>query len=129
MPPAARAGDQVMHDGPHCHAPIHPPAPTPTPMPHPPIPIVITPATAVPNVMIAKSPAAVIGTMTAPCIMPSCVPGGPGLVTKGSSSVMISKRPGARVGDKLAFATCVGPIPGPTAAIIPPGATTVIVGG
>ena len=33
--PAARMGDMVKQDAPHCHAPIHPPAPTPTPVPHP----------------------------------------------------------------------------------------------
>ena len=27
---AARMGDQVLQDSPHCHAPIHPAAPTPT---------------------------------------------------------------------------------------------------
>ncbi|MCU0715297.1 MAG: hypothetical protein MUD03_04135 [Pirellula sp.] len=39
--PAARVGDQILQDGPHCHAPIHPAAPTPTPQPHPPMPLAI----------------------------------------------------------------------------------------
>ena len=26
MPPAARLGDLIKQDTPHCHAPIHPPA-------------------------------------------------------------------------------------------------------
>jgi len=129
MPPAARATDQTMHDGPHCHAPIHPPAPTPTPMPHPPIPIMLIPAGAVPNVLIAKMPAAVVGTSTAPCMIPPCIPAGPGMVSKGSSTVMISKRPAARVGDMIAFTSCVAPIPSPTGKILPPGAPTVISGG
>jgi len=93
------------------------------------MPILILPATAVPNVLIAKMPAAVMGTMTAPCIIPGCAPGGPGMVSKGSGTVMISKKPAARVGDMVAFQTCVGPIPGPTGKILPPGAPTVIIGG
>ncbi len=33
MPAAARIGDMVRQDSPHCHAPIHPPLPIPTPVP------------------------------------------------------------------------------------------------
>ena len=39
--PAARVGDNIKQDTPHCHAPIHPPAPTPTPAPHPALPLAI----------------------------------------------------------------------------------------
>ena len=39
MPAAARVGDMVRQDSPHCHAPIHPPAPVPTPSAHPALPI------------------------------------------------------------------------------------------
>ena len=41
--PAARVTDQVLQQGPHCHAPIHPPAPGPTPVPHPPLPLMLIP--------------------------------------------------------------------------------------
>jgi len=128
MPPAARQGDNAIHDGPHCHAPIHPPAPVPTPVPHPPLPLAIVSNT-VSTVLIANMPAAVMGSMTKPCMLPSCVPGGPGLVAKGSATVLIGSRPAARVGDMVAFAACVAPIPSPTGKIMPPGATTVLIGG
>ena len=128
MPPAAREQDNTIHDGPHCHAPIHPPAPTPTPTPHPPLPLPITGNT-VSSVKIGGMSAAVMGSMTQMCSLPSCVPGGPGLVAKGSAKVMIGSRPAARVGDMVAFASCVAPIPSPTGKILPPGAPTVIIGG
>jgi uncharacterized Zn-binding protein involved in type VI secretion len=120
--------DKVMHDFPHCHAPIHPPAPTPTPMPHPPIPIQIIPAI-VPTVIINNLPAAVVTSMTLPCMMPSCVPGGPGTIIKGSATVMTGGFPAARLGDIVSFPGCVGPIPCPTGKIIPPCSTNVIIGG
>src|SRR6516164_2592852 len=109
MPPAARMGDQTLHDAPHCHAPIHPPAPVPTPVPHPPIPFPIM-VNCVPTVLIANLPAAVVGSMTQPCLVPPCVPGGPGTIA-------------------MAFTSCVAPIPSPTGKILPPGAPTVIIGG
>jgi uncharacterized Zn-binding protein involved in type VI secretion len=120
--------DNVIHQSPHCHAPMHPPAPVPTPMPHPPIPFPILEAT-IPTVMISNLAAAVVGSMSQPCLMPTCVPGGPGMVAMGSATVMISSMPAARVGDTVTFAACVGPIPGPTGMIMPPGAPTVIIGG
>lgn len=128
MPPAARMTDTVIHDSPHCHAPIHPPAPTPTPLAHPPVPLKIVGAT-IPTVMIGGQAAAVMGSMSQPCLLPSCVPAGPGMVAKGSATVMITMMPAARVGDQTAFATCVAPIPSPTGKIVGPGAPTVIVGG
>ena len=128
MPPAARQGDNAIHDGPHCHAPIHPPAPVPTPMPHPPLPLAIVGGT-VPTVLINNMPAAVATSMTKPCMLPSCVPGGPGLVAKGSMSVLIGNRPAARAGDLVAFASCVAPIPSPTGKIMPPCSVTVQIGG
>jgi uncharacterized Zn-binding protein involved in type VI secretion len=121
-------GDQTLHDAPHCHAPIHPPAPVPTPVPHPPIPFPIT-LNCVPTVLIAKQPAAVMGSMTTPCIVPPCIPAGPGAIAMGSATVMIDGRPAARVGDLVAFSSCVAPIPSPTGHILPPGAPTVIIGG
>ena len=128
MPPAARFTDKVMHDSPHCHAPIHPAAPVPTPVPHPPIPIDII-LKCVPTVLINNLMAAVVTSMTKPCMMPSCVPAGPGLVAKGSATVMIGFLPAARMGDMVAFASCVAPIPSPTGKIIPPCSPDVIVGG
>ena len=128
MPPAARMTDKVMHDSPHCHAPIHPAAPVPTPVPHPPIPIDIV-LKCVPTVMINNLQAAVVTSMTKPCMMPSCVPGGPGIIAKGSATVMVGMMPAARLGDMVAFASCVAPIPSPTGKIIPPCSPDVIVGG
>jgi uncharacterized Zn-binding protein involved in type VI secretion len=118
----------TMHDAPHCHAPIHPPAPTPTPVPHPPIPIPIV-AGCIPTVLIENLPAAVVGSMTQPCLVPPCVPGGPGVVAMGSTTVIFGGMPAARVGDMVSFASCVAPIPSPTGKILPPGAPTVIIGG
>jgi uncharacterized Zn-binding protein involved in type VI secretion len=128
MPPAARQGDKVLQDGPHCHAPIHPPAPTPTPTPHPPTPWGIVTA-CIPTVMIEGAAAAVVGSITEPCKLATCVPNGPGVISKGSATVFHANLPAARVGDMTAHAGCVAPIPGPTGKVMPPGATKVIIGG
>ena len=127
MPPAARIGDQVLQDGPHCHAPIHPPALVPTPVPHPPMPLAIVQG--VPTVMIGGMPAATVTSITQPCMMAACVPGGPGMVSLGSTSVLIGGLPAARVGDMTTHVVCVAVIPGPTGKILPPGCPTVMVGG
>ncbi len=74
--PAARIGDKVLQSGPHCHAPMHPAALVPTPAPHPPMPLPIISGS--PNVTIAKMPAARVTDQTQPCLIPVCVPGGPG---------------------------------------------------
>ncbi|HLY57993.1 MAG TPA: PAAR domain-containing protein, partial [Stellaceae bacterium] len=84
--PAARVGDQVLQQIPHCHAPIHPPALAPTPAPHPGLPLAIIPPGAV-TVTIGGQPAARVGDMTEPCMLPSCVPAGPGVIAKGSATV------------------------------------------
>jgi uncharacterized Zn-binding protein involved in type VI secretion len=120
--------DKVLHDAPHCHAPIHPAAPTPTPVPHPPVPLPIL-TNCITTVLIENLPAAVVTSQTQPCLLPSCVPGGPGIISKGSATVLIGNLPAARAGDMVAFASCVAPIPSPTGKIIPPCATTVMVGG
>lgn len=127
MPPAARLNDMVLQDGPHCHAPIHPAAPVPTPVPHPPLPLNIIKG--LPTCMIGNMPAARVTDMTKPCMLPSCVPGGPGIIVKGSATVLIGMMPAARVGDLTAHAACVAPIPGPTGKILPPGCPTVMIGG
>lgn len=74
MPNAARISDKVLHDAPHCHAPIHPPGPTPTPLPHPPRPFTLVSA-GVPTVLINGLQAAVVSTMGEPCVLPTCAPG------------------------------------------------------
>jgi uncharacterized Zn-binding protein involved in type VI secretion len=125
--PAARMGDNVLQNGPHCHAPIHPPAPTPTPLPHPPMPLTIVKGE--PTVLIGKKPAARVTDMTAPCSIIPCIPAGPGMIMQGSATVMIGKMPAARVTDSTLHASCVAPIPGPKGMIIPAGEPTVLIGG
>lgn len=124
---AARVGDLVKQDAPHCHAPIHPPAPTPTPVAHPGIPLAIIKGAT--NVMIGGTPAARVTDQTQPCLLPGCVPGGPGIIAKGSATVMIAGLPAARVNDMTSHPSCVAPIPGPVGKILPPGCVTVMIGG
>lgn len=126
MPAAARVGDKVLQDAPHCHAPIHP-AETATPIPHPALPLTII--TGVFTVLIKGQPAATVTSTTTPCSLPSCVPNGPGMVAMGSSKVLIGGLPAARVGDMTIHAGCVAPIPSPVGKVLPPGAPTVIIGG
>ena len=127
MPFAARLGDMVLQDAPHCHAPIHPAAPVPTPVPHPALPLTIIKGQ--PTVLIGSMPAARLTDMTGPCLLPSCVPGGPGMIAKGSATVLIGGLPAARVGDMTLHPSCVAPIPGPSGKILPPGCPTVMIGG
>ena len=127
MPPAARITDQVLQQAPHCHAPIHPPAPVPAPVPHPGLPLMIIPPGA-PTVLIGNLPAARSTDQTLPCMLPGCVPAGPGMISVGSPTVMISNLPAARVGDMTAHTSCVAPIPSPTGTIMPPGCPTVMIG-
>ena len=124
--PAARAGDMVLQNGPHCHAPIHPAALVPTPMPHPPMPLAIVGGA--PTVLIGGQPAARMSDQTVPCLLPGCVPGGPGMISVASVTVKIAGLMAARVGDKTQHVACVGPIPGPMGAILPPGCPTVLIG-
>lgn len=126
--PAARVGDEVLQSGPHCHAPIHPAALVPTPLPHPPMPLPIIPPGAA-TVTIAGQPAARATDQTQPCLIPACVPGGPGIIAKGSATVTICGLPAARIGDPTMHAACVGPIPGPSGTITGPGCPTVLIGG
>src|SRR3972149_11793791 len=105
MPAAARKGDKVKHDSPHCHAPIPPPAPVPTPQPHAPKEFEIKMGTA-PTVKINGKEAATVTSMTEPCMMPSCVPAGPGIIAMGSMTVMMCCLPPARKGDMVAWASC-----------------------
>lgn len=125
--PAARVGDMVEQNGPHCHSPMHPAAPVPTPTPHPPMPLEIV--TGSPTVTIGGEPAARVGDETEPCDIPACIPGGPGVIGKGSATVMINKMPAARIGNSTIHAACIGPIPMPKGSITGPGCETVLIGG
>lgn len=125
--PAARMTDKVLQMGPHCHAPIHPPAPVPTPLPHPPLPLTIIKGEM--TVLIGNMPAARVTDMTTPCMLPGCVPAGPGIIMKGSATVLIGNLPAARAGDMTNHASCVAPIPAPVGNILPPGCPTVLIGG
>jgi uncharacterized Zn-binding protein involved in type VI secretion len=127
MSTAARIGDQVLQDAPHCHAPIHPAALVPTPVPHPPMPLAIVKGQ--PDCLIGNMPAARATDITVPCMLAGCVPAGPGMIAKGSGTVLIGNMPAARVGDLTTHASCVAPIPSPTGKILPPGCPTVIIGG
>ena len=124
---AARVGDMVLQTAPHCHAPIHPPAPVPTPVPHPALPLTLIDG--VFTVMIGKMPAAIATSQTTPCMLPGCVPGGPGMVALGSMTVLVGGKPAARVNDMTTHASCVAPIPSPVGKIMPPGCPTVMIGG
>jgi uncharacterized Zn-binding protein involved in type VI secretion len=124
---AARMGDMVKQDAPHCHAPIHPAALVPTPVPHPALPLLIVKGQ--PNVLIGNMPAARMTDMTILCSLPSCVPGGPGMIAKGSGTVLIGNLPAARVNDMTMHPACVAPIPSPVGKILPPGCPTVMIGG
>lgn len=96
MPPASRMTD--MHTCPMSTGPV----------PHVGGPIV---SPCVPNVLIGFLPAAVVGDM---CV---CV-GPPDVIVKGSMTVLIGGRPGARIGDITAHG-----------GVIIVGMPTVIVGG
>jgi len=124
---AARMTDMIKQDAPHCHAPIHPPALVPTTAPHPALPLTIIKGC--PTVVIGNMPAARVGDQSLPCMLPGCVPGGPGMIAKGSATVMIGGMPAARVNDMTAHAACVAPIPSPVGKILPPGCSTVVIGG
>ena len=82
-----------------------------------------------PTVLINGLPAAVVSSMSEPCLLPSCIPAGPGIIAMGSTTVLIGGRPAARVGDLVNHASCVAPIPSPTGKILPPGSPNVIIGG
>lgn len=125
--PAARVTDQVLQQTPHCHAPIHPPALVPTPVPHPGLPLMIIPP-GVPTVLIGNLPAATMSDKTMPCMLPGCVPAGPGVIISGAPTVLINNKPAARVNDSTLHASCVAPIPGPKGMIMPPGCPTVLIG-
>jgi uncharacterized Zn-binding protein involved in type VI secretion len=51
------------------------------------------------------------------------------MIMMGSTTVLISSLPAARVGDQTLHSSCVAPIPSPMGQIMPPGCVTVIIGG
>ena len=106
----------------------HPPAPVATPSAHPAVPLaLVSPGS--PNVLINKLQAARVGDETVPCALPTCAPGGPGVVAKGSGTVKINNLPAARAGDPTAHSGCLAPIGAPSGQILSPCSPTVIIGG
>jgi uncharacterized Zn-binding protein involved in type VI secretion len=99
----------------------------PTPVPHPPLPLAIVKGQ--PNVLIGGAPAARSTDITAPCMLPSCVPAGPGMISVASTTVLVGSLPAARMGDMTLHASCVAPIPMPTGKVLPPCCPTVMIGG
>lgn len=124
---AARLGDMIKQDAPHCHAPIHPAALVPTTAPHPGLPLAIVKGQ--PDVLLGGKPAARVSDMSQPCTLPGCIVGGPGMISKGSATVLIGNLPAARVNDMTAHPACVAPIPSPVGKVLPPGCPTVMIGG
>ena len=127
MTNAARMGDLIKQDAPHCHAPIHPAGPVPTAQPHPAMPLAII--TGAPTVLIGGLLAARATDQSVPCVLAGCLPGGPGMIAKGSTSVLVAGLPAARVNDMTSHAACVAPIPSPIGKVLPPGCPTVMIGG
>ena len=127
MPPAATVTGMIKQDAPHCHAPIHPPAPVPTTVPHPGLPLTLIDGCF--TAMVGGKPAAVLGSTSTPCMLPGCVPGGPGKVMLGGFTVLVGGKPAARVNDMTMHSSCVAPIPSPVGKVMPPGVPTVMIGG
>jgi len=82
-----------------------------------------------PTVIIEGEEGAITGSITAACELATCVPAAPGVIAMGSASVFCCNLPAARVNDATAHMSCVAPIPAPKGQIMPPGATSVIIGG
>lgn len=128
MPNAARKGDKMKQDAPHCHAPIHPAAPVPTPVPHPPLPLdIISPCSN--SIKINNKAAGRVSDTSKPCTLPSCVPAGPGMIAKGSATVIYDHLPAARADDITSHVSCVAPIPAPVGKVMGPCSTNVKIGG
>lgn len=125
--PAARMGDKVLQDAPHCHAPIHPAAPVPTPVPHPGLPLDLMPPCSA-TVKFDQMAAARMTDMSKPCMLPGCVPAGPGMISKASMTVKIENLGAARAGDLTSHTSCVAPIPSPVGKVLPPCSPTVMIG-
>ncbi len=73
--------------------------------------------------------AARVNDQSAPCSIPACVPGGPGMIAMGSQTVKIDNLGAARAGDLTKHTSCVAPIGAPTGKIMDPCSTSVKIGG
>lgn len=104
--PAAKQGDQVVGVCTHNVMVPSPGGPVPTPLPHPFAGMLNSSLST--NVMISGMPAATLGSMADN--MPPHIPTPPGTtfvvpptnkatINKGSATVMINKKPAARMGD------------------------------
>ena len=126
--PAAKQGDQITAIDIHQ---IQPPGPvSPIPVPHPFNGIINGGLST--NVMIGGRPAATVGStaLNTPPHIPQggtfvIPPTNQGQILKGSSTVMINKKPAARAGDQAQ--TCADPIPNMNAKVVAVG--NVLIGG
>ena len=87
---AVTLGNMLKQPGPHCHGAIHG-GPVPVPIPHPGLPLTI--AEGKPMVKIGGKPAATVLCKSAPCMLPSCIPGGPGMISPLEGVAMIVELP------------------------------------
>jgi uncharacterized Zn-binding protein involved in type VI secretion len=129
MPFAAKMTDQVIGTDTHIVMVPSPGGPVPTPLPHP-FAGKITGGCST-TVMIDGQPAALSGSTAtnSPAHVPQggsfqTPPTNSGTVLPGSTSVLISGKPAARIGDPVQ--TCNDPAPAPTGKIA--GTSTVLIG-
>ena len=68
------------------------------------------------NTKVDKKAVARAGDKAKPCMLPGCVPAGPGMIAKGSQTVKVNNMPMARANDMTSHPACAAPDPGaPTA--------------
>ncbi|MBX0331259.1 PAAR domain-containing protein [Oscillochloris sp. ZM17-4] len=128
--PAAKQGDKIVAVDIHIIMIPTPGGPVPTPLPHPFNGMISGGLSA--NVKIGGMPAATLGS-TADNIPPHIPQGGPfqkpptnkGTIIKGSATVMINKKPAARMGDTAM--TCNDPADLPAGTVVAAG--NVMIGG
>lgn len=128
--PAAKQGDKIIAVDTHIIMIPTPGGPVPTPLPHP-FNGMIT-GNLSPNVKIGGMPAATLGS-TADNLPPHIPLGGPfqrppmnkATIIKGSATVMINKKPAARMGDTAL--TCNDPADLPVGTVVAAG--NVLIGG
>ncbi len=131
--PAAKLGDKVIGTDIHIvMVPAPPGPPVPTPLPHPFTGIINSGCST--NVMIMGAPAATVGSQaqnipphlpTPPGVSFQVPPTNQATIIKGSATVMINKKPAARMGDTAM--TCNDPAPLPNGMVVAAG--TVMIGG
>lgn len=131
MPPAATMNDMITATDTHIIMVPTPAGEVPTPpIPHPYAGTISTAVSA--NVMICGQPAATLGSGSTFTHIPQgprfmVPPTGIGTIIKGSATVMINKKPAARMGDTCM--TCNDPAPLPVGSVVVVGARTVNIGG